>query len=162
MWKRMGIAALITLAVTACGQANPPADQAALPGENPIEEADAKMKRTMTVETADGQRITFLLNDSPAADSLYAQLPASFPVENYSSNEKIFYPARRLDTEGSVKAVSGAAGTLAYYAPWGNVVMFYGPFRPNGELYELGQYLQGDLPVEALAGEVRVTRDGTE
>ena len=44
-------------------------------------------------------------------------------VEDYSTNEKIFYPPQALDTTDAPLA-EGGAGVLAYYAPWGDVVMF--------------------------------------
>lgn len=37
-----------------------------------------------------GHTIVFELNDSPAARSLYSQLPMTVRIENYSTNEKIF------------------------------------------------------------------------
>ena len=76
---------------------------------------------------ANGKTTVFELNNSPAARELYAQLPLSIKVENYSSNEKIFYPPKKLNITDTPLA-DARAGTLAYYAPWGDVVMFYGSF----------------------------------
>lgn len=53
-------------------------------------------------------------------------------------------------------AESGEAGTLAYYAPWGDVVMFYGPFSPNGALYELGWVVDGEERISELSGTIEV------
>ena len=58
--------------------------------------------------------VVYELNDGTAADSLYEQLPLTIEVEDYSTNEKIFYPPQPLDTNYSPLAQSGA-GTLAYY-----------------------------------------------
>ena len=38
------------------------------------------------------------LNNSQAAAELYDQLPLTLEVEDYSTNEKIFYPPEALDT----------------------------------------------------------------
>ena len=65
---------------------------------------------------ANGSTVVFQLNDSQAARALYEQLPLSAEVENFSNNEKIFYPPDRLDTSDAPLA-QGGAGTLAYYAP---------------------------------------------
>lgn len=47
----------------------------------------------MKIRVSDGENeVLYLLNDSPAAMSLYSQLPLDVEVENYGSNEKIFYP----------------------------------------------------------------------
>ena len=47
--------------------------------------------------------------------------PFTVEIEDYSTNEKIFYPPCELDTSDSPLATEGA-GTLAYYEPWGDVV----------------------------------------
>ena len=43
-----------------------------------------------------GKTTVFELNESLAARDLYAQLPLSIKVEDYSDNEKIFYPPKKL------------------------------------------------------------------
>lgn len=116
--------------------------------ETPVE------TRRITMKTADGKALVFHLNDSPAADSLYAQLPLTVELQNYSDNEKIFYPPEKLDVGDSIKTSTGKAGTLAYYAPWGDVVFFYGPYRPGGDLYELGTF------DEAMVREVEKLQPG--
>lgn len=90
----------------------------------------------------DGGTVVYELNDSAAADALLAQLPLTIEVEDYSTNEKIFYPPQALDTAGAPLA-EGGAGVLAYYAPWGDVVLFYDSFGANGSLYALGQAVSG-------------------
>ena len=91
---------------------------------------------------SNGNTIVFELNDSQAACELYEQLPLSIEVEDYSTNEKIFYPTQELDVSDAPLAEAGA-GTLAYYAPWGDVVMFYEDFGGAGGLYELGEAVSG-------------------
>ncbi|MCR5181444.1 MAG: hypothetical protein K6D56_00300 [Clostridia bacterium] len=59
-------------------------------------------------------------------------------ITSYGDNEKIFYPERKLDVSGLKEAGPGGAGVLAYYEPWGDVVIFYGDFQPAPGLYELG------------------------
>lgn len=100
--------------------------------------------------------VIYELNDGTAATSLYEQLPLTIDVENYSTNEKIFYPPEELDITDSPLARSGA-GTLAYYAPWGDVVMFYGDYRENFSLYELGQAVSGGELISEMSGTVTVT-----
>ncbi|MEK0315696.1 cyclophilin-like fold protein [Cohnella sp. 56] len=93
--------------------------------------------------------VTFQLNDSTAAQNLYAQLPLSLKIENYSSNEKIFYPPQPLDISDAPQA-GGGFGVLAYYAPWGDVILFYDDFSPNGSLYELGQAVSGSEHIQSI------------
>lgn len=102
-----------------------------------------------------GAEAVYELNDSPAADALYAQLPLTLPVEDFSNNEKVFYPSEALETSDTPLA-SGGAGTLAYYAPWGDVVMFYDEYSGNSSLYELGRIVSGGDLVSGFSGEITV------
>lgn len=105
--------------------------------------------------SANEKEIVYGLNDSQAAQELYEQLPLTAEVENFSDNEKIFYPPKKLDITDTPQADSGA-GTLAYYAPWGDVVMFFGDYSSNGQLYELGQALSGSEEISGLSGTLQI------
>ncbi len=105
----------------------------------------------------EGKEIVYELNDSPAAAALYAQLPLSMGVEDFGSNEKIFYPPQKLDTAGTPLADAGA-GTLAYYAPWGDVVMFYQKFGSGSGLYELGKAVSGAEQIGTLSGTITIEK----
>lgn len=109
----------------------------------------------ITVE-ANGNTIVFELNDSTAAKELYAQLPLSIEVENYSTNEKIFYPPKKLNAANTPLAKNVQPGTLAYYAPWGDVVMFYGTFGSASGLYELGRAVSGGDSIKQLSGTAHI------
>jgi hypothetical protein len=106
---------------------------------------------------ANGNTTVFELNNSPAAKELYAQLPLSITVENYSSNEKIFYPPKKLNTTDTPQA-DARAGTLAYYAPWGDVVMFYGSFGSAAGLYELGHAISGSEYIQGMSGTIQIEK----
>jgi len=109
---------------------------------------------------ANGKTTVFALNNSPAARDLYAQLPLSITVENYSNNEKIFYPPKKLNTTDTPQA-DARVGTLAYYAPWGDVVMFYGRFGSAPELYELGHAVSGSEHIQGMSGTIRIEESST-
>jgi len=109
---------------------------------------------------ANGKITVFELNNSPAARDLYAQLPLSIKVENYSNNEKIFYPPKKLTTTDTPQA-DAQPGTLAYYAPWGDVVMFYGSFGSASGLYELGHAVSGSEYIKGMSGTIRIEKGGT-
>ncbi len=108
---------------------------------------------------ANGNTTVFELNNSPAARDLYAQLPLSITVENYSDNEKIFYPPKKLNTTDTPLADGGRAGTLAYYAPWGDVVMFYRGFSSAPGLYELGHVTSGSEYIPEMSGSIQIEKD---
>jgi len=105
-----------------------------------------------------GKTVIFELNKSTAAKSLYEQLPMTVDVENYSNNEKIFYPEKKLDT--SVTPLANAKkGTLAYYAPWGDVVLFYVDFGSASGLYELGKAVSGIDDIVSLSGKIQIEKE---
>jgi hypothetical protein len=118
----------------------------------------SKEEKAMQITVkANGNSIVFELNDSQAAKDLYAQLPLNVEVENHGSTEKIFYPPKKLNTTSTPQA-DAQAGTLAYYKPWGDVVMFYGSFGSASGLYELGQAVQGGEYIKNLSGRIRVEK----
>lgn len=102
-----------------------------------------------------GKTTVFELNNSQAARDLYAQLPLRIKVENYSSNEKIFYPTKKLRTADTPSA-DAQPGTLAYYAPWGDVVMFFDRFEAAAGLYELGRAVSGGEHIPGMSGTIEI------
>ena len=114
------------------------------------------------IQVSDGTNtIVYQLNDSPSAASLYYQLPLDVAVENYSSNEKIFYPPQALDTAYGQEG-GGEAGGLALFSPWGNVVMYYGKFASYPGLYLLGEAVSGVEQVQNLSGTLHIEAYETE
>ena len=123
-----------------------------------IEGTASENKTAMQISVkANGKTTVFELNNSPAARDLYAQLPLSIKVENYSNNEKIFYPPEKLNTSDTPKA-DARVGTLAYYAPWGDVVMFYGRFGSAAGLYELGHAISGSEYIPGMSGTIQIEK----
>lgn len=118
-------------------------------------ERKAAMKISVT---AAGNTTVFKLNDSGAAKSLYAQLPLSITVEDYAGKEKIFYPPKKLDTADTPQGAAHEAGTLAYYAPWGDVVMFYERFGAAAGLYTLGHAVSGAEQIQKMSGAIRIEK----
>jgi len=101
--------------------------------------------------------VTYQLNNSQAAKELYAQLPLTLEVENYSDNEKIFYPPKELKTGDTPKS-EGKKGSLSYYEPWGDVVMFYQSAESASDLYELGTVISGEEYISKLSGKITISK----
>ena len=115
-------------------------------------------QKTMKINVKTNDNTTlFKLNSSTAAKDLYAQLPLTITVENYENNEKIFYPPKKLSTTDTPLA-DARAGTLAYYAPWGDVVMFYGSFGSAAGLYELGHAISGSEYIQGMSGTIQIDK----
>lgn len=158
--KRMLCLWIGLLLLTACGGKRQKMfpDTSVLTGistETAASDREGDAERGIRIQDTEGHTVVFRLDDSPAAQALYEQLPLTVPIENYRDNEKIFYPPEKLETSDT-KLSDGGEGTLAYYAPWGNVVLFFGKALPSGDLYALGSVLSGREHVQALSGEIRV------
>lgn len=118
------------------------------------EETGKKMKINIQ---SNGINIVYELNGSNASKDLCNLLPLKIKVEDYGAKEKIFYPPERLNITDTPLA-SAKKGTLAYYAPWANVVMFYKDFGEGEGLYELGKVISGQDDIEKLSGVIDVTK----
>ena len=165
-------ALVLALGLTACGQTgqnkqtgqggqdSAPAGTTAAAPETAEESTgtssdSARNTISLRLTTEDGTVIEYALNDSQAAADLYSQMPLTIEVEDYSTNEKIFYPPEELDT-GDAPEAAGGAGVLAYYEPWGDVVMFYDDFGTASGLYELGMVTSGSENISELSGSVLI------
>jgi hypothetical protein len=65
----------------------------------------------------------------------------------YAGTEKISYLPQRLSTEDAPAGSNSSVGDITYYAPWGNLAMFYRDFGYASGLVILGKM---DSDVEAL------------
>lgn len=122
--------------------------------ETQIKEQEEEETMKISVKS-DEYEIIYELNDSRAAEELYNQLPLTTEVEPFSNNEMTFYP-EKLSTEDAPLS-GGELGSLSYYEPWGDVVMFYAPCAPNSSLYELGTVVSGEEFIENLSGTITVS-----
>ncbi|WP_081639900.1 cyclophilin-like fold protein [Actinomadura flavalba] len=105
--------------------------------------------------TLDGRTVGATLNDSPAARDLASLFPLTLDLKDFHGTERIADTPRRLSTEGAPAPVAAKAGDIAYFAPWGNLALFYrdGP-APSADLLVLGRL---DVDAGRLARAERVT-----
>ena len=153
------LAVIICFAMSACtAEKNSSSIEAnsATKDEANSKDDNVNIKKQIKVTDINNNEVVFELNDSNASRDLYEQLPLEIDVENYSNNEKIFYP-EELSTEDTPLA-QNKIGTLAYYAPWKDVVMFFGEFRANNSLYELGHVLSGEEQIPNLSGKIKIEK----
>ena len=68
-----------------------------------------------------------------------SMLPLDLVIEDYSTNEKIVYLPRKLTEKGTSPFENEAPGDLCYYAPWGNLALFYANYRYSKGLIRLGR-----------------------
>lgn len=104
----------------------------------------------------DNQEIFITLNDSKASADLVTMLPATLQFRDYSSTEKVSDLPRKLTTSGSPAGFDPSVGDLTYYAPWGNLAIFYRDFGYSNGLVSLGWLESGIEILAAKQGEFSV------
>ena len=150
--KRALLTLMAMLPLISCSGKDLPNEENSNNSETPNTET------SMKIQVTDGSHtVVFELNDTPVAKSLYDQLPITVDVENYSSNEKIFYPPTALSVTGGVEG-DCPVGTLAYFSPWKNVVMYYGAASRYSGLYLLGSAIEGKDLIKNLTGRITVSK----
>ncbi|MEA5002164.1 MAG: cyclophilin-like fold protein [Christensenella sp.] len=96
----------------------------------------------------DTKEIVVALEDTPVCEELMAQLPLKLQFEDYAEIEKIGYLPQKLSVSDAPGGCDPSVGTMAYYVPWGNIVLFYGDRGYADGLIPLGTVESG---VEALS-----------
>ena len=130
-----------------------PASAAPAAEPSPSSTEAKSMKIRLTIN---GQSTTATLDDNATARDFLSMLPLTLPLEGHASTEKIAYPPRKLSTQGAPAGFDPEVGDIAYYAPWGNLALFYKDFGYSAGLIRLGRF---DAGVEALSvrGSLNVT-----
>lgn len=90
-----------------------------------------------------GEQAIVVLDDHPAVRDFLFMLPLTVTFDDYNEVEKIGYLPRKLHTEGSPSSCNPSVATFAYYAPWGNLSVFYRDFRHSEGLVPLGRVTSG-------------------
>jgi len=101
------------------------------------EEAMARVKMTFN-----DQEVIAEIFDNEAGRDFMALLPYTGSFEDFGGAEKISYLPRKLSTKGSPSA-DQLKGDFTYYAPWGNLAVFYKGDGYGGSLYTLGRIVSG-------------------
>lgn len=143
--------ALVGAAALAGTSAADAAGQTPVPGQP--EQVVSSMEITIDVE---GRTITATLDDSPAARDFASLLPLTLTLDDYNATEKISYLPRRLSIEGAPAGIDPSPGDLTYYAPWGNLAIFYRDFGYSRGLVKLGAIVSGGEALN-VPGSVKAT-----
>lgn len=108
-----------------------------------IENTSAGKEQEVKIRFTDGtNEVIIILNDSKLSESLVAQLPFTFDFEDYAHNEKNGTVPKKLTTDKSFEAEC-PKGSLGYFAPWGNLCLFFEVAPAYPEQYVLGT-VEGD------------------
>jgi hypothetical protein len=98
------------------------------------------------------------LDDTPTARDFVRLLPLRLTLEDYASTEKIAMLPRKLSVEGAPAGSDPEEGDFSYYAPWGNLALFYRDFGYSSGLVRLGR-MQGDLGMLRRARSLAVSME---
>ena len=100
--------------------------------------------------------LTATLSDSKTARNFVSQLPLTLTLEDYALTEKISDLPKRLSTEGAPSGSEPSVGDIAFYAPWGNLAIFYQDAEYANGLIILGK-IDGDAAAFNVPGSLKVT-----
>ena len=95
-------------------------------------------------------RLTATLVYTQAARDFVTLLPLDLTLADYNGTEKITDLPAKLSYKDAPEGYIPKVGDIAYFAPWGNLVLFYHGFDYSRGLIRLGQI---DGSVEALMGD---------
>lgn len=108
------------------------------------DEVSHSRRETMKIRmTMAGKIITASLEESDSARDFFAMLPLTLPFEDYAETEKIAYLPRKLTTQTAPEGIDPQVGDIAYYAPWGNLAIYYRDFGYSIGLIRLGRITSG-------------------
>lgn len=152
----IGLALLTVLAVVgACSAPTSSSDAAPAAQGHSGKSVEEAMKVRII---AAGPTFTAELENSAAARDFAALLPLELTLGDYNRTEKIADLPRHLATDSASDGIQPVAGDLTYYAPWGNLAIFYRDFGYSRGLVLLGR-IEGDVEGFAkIDGPVRIER----
>ena len=107
--------------------------------------------------TVNGNEVFVKLDDNVASRVFLEMLPLTLTFEDFNSTEKIATLPSKLNVDGLPSGYTPEVGDFSYYAPWGNVSVFYKDFRYSNSLYKLGTIESGTEILGNLNGDFEVT-----
>jgi hypothetical protein len=144
---------------------NPVAHSAGNGGDGSVANPSTQLSRrtnTMNIRlTINGKAINANLITNATAKDFLSLLPMTVTLDDYAATEKITYLPRKLSTADAPAGSDPSVGDLAYYAPWGNLAIFY---RDSGYAKGLVPLGRIDSGIEALSvsGSLKATIERVE
>ncbi len=150
----LALALVMCLNQVACGAGKSAASSTPPAQTNEVANKKAEdMKIRITI----GERmVSATLTDSDAARDFVSLLPLTLVLEDHARTEKISYLPRKLSTTGAPAGSDPSVGDIAYYAPWGNLAIYYRDFGYSSGLVILGK-IDGDVEAFNAPGSIKAT-----
>jgi hypothetical protein len=150
----LALALVMCLNQIACGAAKSKGGSTTSAQTNEV--ANKKAEEMKIRITIGDKVVTSTLTDSEAARDFVSLLPLTLVLEDYAKTEKISYLPRKLSTKGAPAGSDPSVGDIAYYAPWGNLAIYYRDFGYSSGLVILGK-IDGDVEAFNAPGSVKAT-----
>lgn len=120
--------------------------------------ARAKEDSTMKIRIKIGdEALTATMLDTETSRDFVSLLPLKLRLTDYAGAEKISDLSRKLSTKQALAGYDPAVGHIAYYAPWGNVAVFYRDAGYARGLIHLGKLDGGIEKLASRKGDFDVT-----
>jgi len=178
---RFALAGLVAvLALSACGSDFPATDTATStsPAADAPRAANAEESRRVpspsrTGENLDGETsggsameirlrvgetvLNATLVENATIGDFISLLPLTLTLRDYAGTEKLSDLPRRLSTAGAPAGTDPDVGDIAYYAPWGNLAIYYKDFGYSRGLVKLGRIHSGIEELAAMSDDFTIT-----
>jgi hypothetical protein len=156
MKRKLSPALILTVAMAGvmalgCGAAHG-ADDRAPARETPNEKTSTVRIRIIV----DKETLTATLQENATSRDFVSLLPLKLTLKDYAATEKVSDLPKRLSTEGAPAGSDPEVGDITYYAPWGNLAIFYKDFGYSDRLIILGK-IDGDVDTLRTLREANAT-----
>ncbi len=111
--------------------------------------------------TIGDKSVVATMYDNVTAKDFISLLPLTLDLDDYAGTEKISYLSRKLNTQGAPSGSDPDVGDIAYYAPWGNLAVFYKDYKYAAGLIILGK-IEGDINMLNTSQKLKATLELVE
>lgn len=154
------VLSLMSVGIAFCVWDSVPSVANAQPSEGKSQEQRAETMTKIRI-TISGKQLTAAIEDNAAAKDFLSLLPMTLTLKDYNNTEKVSDLPTRLSTEGTPDGLDPEAGDITYYAPWGNLAIFYRDFGYASGLVRLGK-IESGIEMLQQKGPFKVVIERTE
>ena len=118
--------------------------------------------KTMRVRITIGDKsVVATMYDNATAKDFISMLPLALQLDDYNGTEKISYLSRKLTTAGAPSGSDPEVGDISYFAPWGNLAIYYKDFGYSSGLIKFGK-IEGDVSILSSSQKLNATFEKLE
>ncbi|KQY58301.1 hypothetical protein ASD11_01140 [Aeromicrobium sp. Root495] len=100
--------------------------------------------------------------DTPTGRDLLEQLPLELTMNDHGGVEKTGALRQALSTEGAPSGADPDVGAIGYYAPYGDLVLYYGDQSRHDGIVVVGRMAKGFERLADLPGSMTVTVEAVD